>query len=452
MKKLFRISVLFILCGLFLALLISLLLALYYRDNFPVNTWINGVYCTGKTMDEVNEELKENTVLPEIIIEEEDGEQWQLSLEEAGGYADYKTALRSYLRKNASGLWMTQLNAPVSASLDQPQFLWDSDKLSALFYGLDFVEEAENKETGVTVEWGPEGYYLADGNADRLNCEKAFAYLEKCLSNGETSIRLKNGDCYETLEDSADDKKRRLLWQETDEILSLSIVYDMGAEQIPLTVDDTGVSLKEEGIEKWVEELAAQYDTENTTRQFQSTRGDVVSVPYVTYGTSLDQEAETEWLKSVLWDDRQSLSETEYHIPTYLKEGFVRGLDDIGDTYIEIDMTMQHMYYYAAGEIVLETDVVTGNTGRKMGTPEGVNYVYNKQRNRVLRGADYATPVKYWVPIKGAVGIHDASWRSSFGGEIYKTNGSHGCINTPTDVMAQLYEMVEIGTPVITFY
>ncbi len=119
---------------------------------------------------------------------------------------------------------------------------------------------------------------------------------------------------------------------------------------------------------------------------------------------------------------------------------------------LEIDMTEQKMYYYADGELVIETDVVTGNTGRRMGTPAGVNYVYNKQRNRVLRGEGYASPVKYWVPVKGAIGIHDANWRSEFGGEIYKTNGSHGCINTPTEIMSQLYDAVEIGTPVIMFY
>ena len=140
------------------------------------------------------------------------------------------------------------------------------------------------------------------------------------------------------------------------------------------------------------------------------------------------------------------------HVPAYIHEGYVRGLDDIGDTYIEIDMTDQRMYYYVEGELTLETDVVTGNTGRRMGTPQGINFVYAKQRNRTLRGADYASFVKYWMPVKGNVGIHDASWRGKFGGQIYKTNGSHGCINTPSDVMSELYELAEVGTPVIMFY
>ena len=130
----------------------------------------------------------------------------------------------------------------------------------------------------------------------------------------------------------------------------------------------------------------------------------------------------------------------------------MRGLDDIGGTYIEIDMTEQKMYYYVEGELSLETDVVTGHTGGGHGTPSGIYYVYAKERTRILRGPGYASFVKYWMPVRGGIGIHDANWRSVFGGTIYKTNGSHGCINTPTAVMTQLYDGAEIGTPVIMFY
>ena len=110
------------------------------------------------------------------------------------------------------------------------------------------------------------------------------------------------------------------------------------------------------------------------------------------------------------------------------------------------------MYYYVQGNLQIETPVVTGNTSRKMGTPTGVNYVYLKQKNRILRGPNYASHVDFWMPVKGNIGIHDAAWRSNYGGTIYQTNGSHGCINTPRAAMEQLYDMVEVGTPVVMFY
>ena len=110
------------------------------------------------------------------------------------------------------------------------------------------------------------------------------------------------------------------------------------------------------------------------------------------------------------------------------------------------------MYYYVDGVQKIATPIVTGNTSRRMGTPSGVNYVYLKQTDRILRGEGYASHVDFWMPVKGNIGIHDAAWRSKFGGTIYQTNGSHGCINTPRDAMVQLYESAEVGTPVVMFY
>ena len=115
-------------------------------------------------------------------------------------------------------------------------------------------------------------------------------------------------------------------------------------------------------------------------------------------------------------------------------------------------MTQQKLYCYKAGELLLETDIVTGNMRRNWDTPVGVNFVYAKQKNRILRGQGYASPVDYWMPVKGAIGIHDADWRKEFGGEIYLKNGSHGCINIPPENMPIIYDNYEIGTPVIMFY
>lgn len=467
MRKLLRILLLFLLMGLLLTLAGFLGLALYYRNNFPVNTWINGVYCTGKTVAQVNEELSRQTEVPMVTIVDLNGESWQLDILQADGRADYTAALKDYLRKNATFYWVDHFQKTSQEQMVVDGYLCDSEKLRKGFERLEVVSGVVNSPKGVSLEYTDQGYMLRDGNTERLNIEKAFEFLEACLSRGEIYVDLRAGECYETLEDSAHDIKLRDVWNRMQSFFDCKIVYDMGTESIPLTpqitssflaIDDNGlpaldahgeIMLDEEGVRNWVEELAEKYNTCGTTLEFRSTRGDVVSVKYDAYGTELDTEAEVDYLMNAF---TESGNETDNHIPAYRQEGFVRGLNDIGGTYIEVDMTEQHMYYYMDGELVLDTDVVTGYTGRGRGTPEGVEYVYNKQRNRVLRGEDYASPVKYWMPVRGNVGIHDADWRSKFGGQIYKTNGSHGCINTPPKIMAQLYEMVEIGTPVILFY
>ena len=169
-----------------------------------------------------------------------------------------------------------------------------------------------------------------------------------------------------------------------------------------------------------------------------------------TYGYKLNEKAEAEYLLNVIGRKNQ-LTRT----PEFLQRAYTESYsltDDIGETYIEVDLTNQMMYYYENGRMKVETPVVTGNTSLGRGTPEKVCYVYGKERNRILRGEDYASFVNFWMPVYGGVGIHDASWRGSYGGKIYRTNGSHGCINTPYKQVSKLYEMVEIGTPVIIFY
>ncbi|WP_029232064.1 L,D-transpeptidase [Butyrivibrio sp. VCB2006] len=124
----------------------------------------------------------------------------------------------------------------------------------------------------------------------------------------------------------------------------------------------------------------------------------------------------------------------------------------LGDTYIEVDMNQQHLYYYVDGTLNMDMPVVTGNINRGRSTPAGVFDIYNKRYHTYLRGVDYVSYVNYWLGVNKGVGIHDANWRSEFGDEIYKTDGSHGCINCPEEKISVLWEVAEVGTPVILHY
>lgn len=467
MRRTFRICLLALLFLIFLGLGGVLALSWYYQDHFAVNTWINGIYCTGKTVEEVNRELMQDTEIPELTIIDGQGQAWSLDLSLADYTVDYTDSLREYLKRRSQALWQAQVR---TEGLDlSPRSEWDEEKLKNLVTEMEWVTAARDRSTEVEIRLGEdpqEPYILYDGKSRRLDPEKLCLYVQECLENGIYRVEVEQGDCFVNLEDTPEDTLQRGHFAELQSFLRSNLIYDMGAEQIELTPDimatflrtgsqglpiwDQGVLLlRAVGIREWVEQLARQYDTVDTTRDFQTTEGRVVQVTYDTYGTQLDVEAEEEFLTEALMYERD---EPLVHTPVYLQEGFCRGLDDIGDTYIEVDMGQQHMYYYQNGECLISVDVVTGNARRRWDTPEGINYVYNKQRNRTLRGEGYATPVDYWMPVVGNVGIHDADWRKEFGGDIYQRNGSHGCINTPPEMMAQLYDLVEIGTPVITFY
>ena len=93
--------------------------------------------------------------------------------------------------------------------------------------------------------------------------------------------------------------------------------------------------------------------------------------------------------------------------------------------------------------------------------PTGTFEIRAKARNQTLIGADtdkdgepdYKSHVDYWMPFVGnMVGLHDAPWRSSFGGSIYKTNGSHGCVNLPPSKAAELFSLVHVGDSVVVHW
>ncbi len=119
-----------------------------------------------------------------------------------------------------------------------------------------------------------------------------------------------------------------------------------------------------------------------------------------------------------------------------------------GGNYVDVNKTTQTLTLFTNGQAVYAAPVVTGKVSAGHDTPEGLFSVQYKQLNRTLKGEDYESFVHYWMRIVNNVGIHDASWRSNFGGQIYQTNGSHGCINVPPALMPALYSAVPEGTPV----
>ena len=118
---------------------------------------------------------------------------------------------------------------------------------------------------------------------------------------------------------------------------------------------------------------------------------------------------------------------------------------------IFVSITNQSMYSYEYGIPIQATPVVTGKPGYE--TVRGTFSIYKKEQNTILRspfdGIEYSVPVSYWMPFYSGYGIHDAPWRKFFGGDIYKTSGSHGCVNTPANVAAWMFGWAEVGTPVV---
>ncbi len=440
-------------------------LAVYYHNAFAYGTWINGVYCTGRSIQEVNDELVKDFTYEGVHVHDKDGNVFTIPAEQISYQFDFGRALEIYQKQQNAWMWIDSMIHEHITDLT-PVVSYDPVKFEACFAALPFsVDNIPNEERRVEIIKTDRGYELVNERTEVLNLEEAKAVILAAVEESEEEVSLVEAGCYHDLELTDQMRNTLVLWEKLEAFQQCGIVYQMGEEQIPLdgsvvsewiALDETGeflldeagqFQLKEGAIEDFVAELAAEYDTVGASRQFHATRGEIVTVEGGLYGNQIDQKAEIAYLTAAFWERRQ-----EVHEPAYLQEAWKQGKEDIGSTYIEVDMGEQKMYYYVDGVLKIETPIVTGNTSRRMGTPSGVNYVYLKQKNRILRGANYASHVDFWMPVKGNIGIHDAAWRSKFGGEIFKTDGSHGCVNTPREAMEQLYDMAQVGTPVVMFY
>lgn len=139
-------------------------------------------------------------------------------------------------------------------------------------------------------------------------------------------------------------------------------------------------------------------------------------------------------------------------VPEYIQSNKPKGATNIGNRYIEIDISSQHMWLKDHDKIWVSTPIVSGNPNQGMATPIGIFNMSYRSRDVVLRGPGYASPVKYWMPFNGSIGIHDAYWQPFFGGNRYTYAGSHGCINTPLSQVSQIYKFSYSGIPVIVHY
>lgn len=127
-------------------------------------------------------------------------------------------------------------------------------------------------------------------------------------------------------------------------------------------------------------------------------------------------------------------------VGTVLKDG----VKEIKDA-VFVDISSQKATLYKGGKVIAETKCTTGTHG-KSDTPKGIFKIGEMTRNKVFHPSGKKS--SYWLRFYNGCGFHDATWRSSFGGSIYKTNGSNGCVNLPYSFAQTLYKNAYRGMPV----
>lgn len=222
-----------------------------------------------------------------------------------------------------------------------------------------------------------------------------------------------------------------------------------GAVASLLSVTDQGrIILDEEGLRAIISQWAQTYNKHQVKYIMDSYVDGPVEVPFITCNYILDEEALFDAMAPVLRTLQGGQVEAEF-----LCQDDAGQPVGVGDTYVEVDLTTQVMTFVVDGEVLVSTDIVSGRSWG-YATPLGLYKSGNPETNCTLTGDDYMVFVKYWISVTpdNMVGLHDASWRSYFGGNRYVNGGSHGCINTPEAAMKIIFDNIEIGTPILVYH
>lgn len=433
-------------------------IGIYFSFHFYEGTIVYGADCSGMTVSEARQEVAEKLKEYRLEINERNGEKETITADQIGlAYRD-DGGIARMLRRQYVFIWpvmMFMKNSDTSVA----SFTYDQENTRAVFKTLNCMnsslvhapEDAYLRATDSGYEVAPE----VEGNL--LDEEKAFTAICAALDGGKSMVSFEENDCYQKPSVYQDDEALNRDAKELNKFTGAHITWDFGDRQEIVDTEkirewltasaDGSYQLDEGAVSDYVTDLANEYDTFGLGREFYTSLGYTVSLFGGDYGWLMDQEATTAALLEALRNKYTGTME-----PEYIYTAMSRNADDIGDTYVEVCISQQRMWCYEDGWLMVDTPVVTGNPSTGHGTPSGgVWAIDSKMREYTLRGENYAAPVDYWMAFNGDVGIHDLVSRSEFGGSIYLTNGSHGCVNTPYDQVQMIYDIVSVGTPVVVY-
>lgn len=199
---------------------------------------------------------------------------------------------------------------------------------------------------------------------------------------------------------TSDDKDLNQLVENLNHYVDIEITYCFGNQKEVLdgsvvkdwlTYDKKGkVLVKDGAISDYIASLADKYDTYDKPRKFKTSDGTYVTVEGGSYGWKIDQTAEAEELTKLM-EEEPHMERT----PIFAQEADSWENGDMGDTYVEVDLTKQHLWMYKEGKLIVESDFVSGTMTPARVTPPGIFRLYYKNHRLFFEAQNRATVTRH---------------------------------------------------------
>ena len=431
----------------------------YYASHFFPKTAINGLNCAGLTAEQVKEEIQKHIVDYTLSITERGGKTETLSGTEIGlTYVD-DHAVEKLLESQNTLAW--------------PAFYWkekENQVAADSVYDKEMVQEKLQTMEGFQEEQqeAPTDAYLTDDGTsyvivpetegEQVDYEKAEQAVIEALDAGAASVDLEEKDVYRKPGITQDDEALNGEMAELNHLTAARITYAIGENSYAIDRatlqswlvqgEDGTYTISQDEAAAFVRHMAYETDTFGLAHTFKTSLGATINLNAGgDYGWCIDKEETTQALLQAIEDETQGNLD-----PVYLYTANDRSANDIGNTYVEIDLTNQRMVFYKDGTPTADAQIVSGNPFvPNCATPVGCYTTGEMKSGCTVNGEDYPSAVNYWIPFDGNLGISDAPWRMDFGGQLYEFEGTHGSICAPSDQVQIIFSNVEKNTPIVIY-
>lgn len=462
-----------LICGIVVLVLLIVYLAgmLYYNDKFLNGTMVNGSDVGGMTLQKANDQLSKKVNGQSLKLIFNDGQNEVLQSAQLGVSYNKDNSLNQLMKNQNKWAWFIGFFKNEKNTLTDLIQISDENLTNGIASMEHAKEENQIAPTDAYIQYKDGSFSIIEETlGSKFNIEELVKNIKIALSEGKQQLDVTKANGYVKPQVYKDDQDLNNQLKAANEYCLSAITYTTpkgkeialdGSTLITwLSKQDDGSYTKDESVFKekltaFVKELASQYNSIGATRTFTGKDGQSHTVSGGTYGFRVSTDSEVSALLKMINENKSENNRIPEHTGQ-LPSGENGGL---GTTYLEINITKQHLWFVKDGSVVLESDFVSGKESDPTRlTPSGTYYIYNKERNRVLRGTkqpngkyEYESPVSYWMPFNKGIGLHDASWRSTFGRDIYINSGSHGCINLPTGFAGSLYSQIYVNLPVVVY-
>lgn len=444
--------------------------AYYYESVIFPRTKINGIDCSELSVEQAERMIKEKVEDYALELTFRDDSENVIDGKEIDYEYVSKGDVQKILDEQNPWEWIVYIFKNKEYHFEE-SIQYDAAKLLNKFYNLNNINgDTQISPENACVVYKENSFVIVPENeGNKIKKDELYSAVRDAISNSETSMNVEELSVYEEPEVRQDSPMLKQECDQLNELASVSITYELPDgekvldgnevrkwlvldEEGNYTVDDKELKAS---VTTYVSDLAKEVNTAGTAREFHSTKRGTLEVSGGSYGYKINQKAEVQQIL-----DEIAAHEIVTREPNYTSIEVTDEANGLGDTYVEIDLSAQHLWYYIDGKLYVESDLVSGTyTVPSRKTPAGVYLLSYKQKNAVLRGAlkedgtyEYESPVNFWMPFNRGIGMHDANWRGSFGGSIFKYSGSHGCINLPYEKAKAIYGKIDKETPIILYY